>query len=417
MGCSCSNNNNLLLSKEKIKKTNLTKTESKQIENIKSNNIYKNFRFKIEYKENEDELINNNIKNLLLYTTSYNPTGNLFICIDKTYKNLLESYTFRDTPLGITLIYEKGVKINDYINKDKFFVLINSDIEIYVLLDGHGPFGDIIAQKVQDKVFSYFIKEENQNLKDNYEKIFNSLYEEMQNFLITNDKYNYESEYDCILSGTSLTIIIKKDNFLYCSNIGNVSCFIYYVDQNIPSRFNIDILTINDSRLEINLTENNIFDLKSFIGKKLSLVEAKIKHIYKNYNYGDEIRRIYEYGGELRKIADEKKQRIFVKGEYYPGVINSRSLGDRLANCIGVISNPHCNKYKLKHNINYKLFLYTDGIGNNIKQYDIINIIRNQAQMNIFNGVKKIIDEAHIFFEGQNYSPDMTIIIKELKID
>ena len=417
MGCSCSNNNNLLLSKNKIKKTNLTKSESKKNENIKTNNIYKNFKFKIDYKENEEELINNNIKNLLLYTTSYNPTGNLFVCIDKTYKNLLESYTFRDTPLGITLIYEKGVKINDYINKDKFCVLINSDFEIYILLDGHGPFGDIIAQKVQDKVFSYFIKEENQDLKDNYEKIFNSLYEEIQNFLITNDKYNYENEYDCILSGTSLTIIIKKDNFLYCSNIGNVSCFIYYVDQNIPSRFTIDILTINDSRLELDLTEKNIFDLKSFIGKKLSLIEAKIKHIYKNYNYEDEIRRIYEYGGELRKIADEKKQRIFVKGEYYPGVINSRSLGDRLANCIGVISTPHCNKYKLKHNINYKLFLYTDGIGNNIKQYDIINIIRNQAQMNIFNGVKKIIDEAHTFFEGQNYSPDMTIIIKELKID
>ena len=417
MGCSCSNNNNLLLSKNKIKKTNLTKSESKKNENIKTNNIYKNFKFKIDYKENEEQLINNNIKNLLLYTTSYNPTGNLFVCIDKTYKNLLESYTFRDTPLGITLIYEKGVKINDYINKDKFCVLINSDFEIYILLDGHGPFGDIIAQKVQDKVFSYFIKEENQDLKDNYEKIFNSLYEEIQNFLITNDKYNYENEYDCILSGTSLTIIIKKDNFLYCSNIGNVSCFIYYVDQNIPSRFTIDILTINDSRLELDLTEKNIFDLKSFIGKKLSLIEAKIKHIYKNYNYEDEIRRIYEYGGELRKIADEKKQRIFVKGEYYPGVINSRSLGDRLANCIGVISTPHCNKYKLKHNINYKLFLYTDGIGNNIKQYDIINIIRNQAQMNIFNGVKKIIDEAHTFFEGQNYSPDMTIIIKELKID
>ena len=417
MGCGCSNNNNLLLSETKIKKNNLIKTGSKNNENVKSNNIYKNFKFKIDFKENEDELLNNNIKNILLYTTSYNPSGNLFIYLDNAYKNIVETYSFRDTALGLTLIYEKGMKINDYINKDKFFVLINDDFEIYILLDGHGPFGDIIAQKVQDKVFSYFIKEENQDLKDNYEKIFNSLYEEIQNFLVSNDKYNNDNEYDCILSGTSLTIIIKKDNFLYCSNVGNVTCFLYFVDQNIPSRFNIDILTINDSNLELNLTEHNIYDLKSFIGKKLSLYEAKIKHVYKNYNYGDEIRRIYEFGGELRKIADEKKQRIFVKGEYYPGVINSRSLGDRIANCIGVISKPHCNKYKLKHNINYKLFLYTDGIGNNVKKYDIVNIIRNQAQMNIFNGIKKIIDEAHTYFDNQNYSPDMTIIIKEFKID
>jgi hypothetical protein len=37
--------------------------------------------------------------------------------------------------------------------------------------------------------------------------------------------------------------------------------------------------------------------------------------------------------------------------------------------------------------------------------------------MNIFNGIKKIIDEAHTYFDNQNYSPDMTIIIKEFKID
>ena len=244
MGCGCSNNNNLLLSETKIKKNNLIKTGSKNNENVKSNNIYKNFKFKIDFKENEDELLNNNIKNILLYTTSYNPSGNLFIYLDNAYKNIVETYSFRDTALGLTLIYEKGMKINDYINKDKFFVLINDDFEIYILLDGHGPFGDIIAQKVQDKVFSYFIKEENQDLKDNYEKIFNSLYEEIQNFLVSNDKYNNDNEYDCILSGTSLTIIIKKDNFLYCSNVGNVTCFLYFVDQNIPSRFNIDILTI-----------------------------------------------------------------------------------------------------------------------------------------------------------------------------
>ncbi len=41
----------------------------------------------------------------------------------------------------------------EMLNQDKFFILIDGNIEIYCLIDGHGPYGNIIAQYCQDLIF------------------------------------------------------------------------------------------------------------------------------------------------------------------------------------------------------------------------------------------------------------------------
>jgi hypothetical protein len=53
-------------------------------------------------------------------------------------------------------------------------------------------------------------------------------------------------------------------------------------------------------------------------------------------NIEEEVRRIYECGGEIRKLAGEEQSRIFVKGKYFPGLINTISLGDQIGTNIGI---------------------------------------------------------------------------------
>jgi len=369
-------------------------------ENNILNNIYLNYQFEFIPIEESNQNIHYN--NIILYTAKYNPNGSTFIYCDKSKHFESETTEFRETQNKLSLYYSKGVKSSIFLNQDKFFILIDGSFEIYCLIDGHGPFGDIIAQIVQDKIFQYFTKKENKKLKNNYEQIFKNLYNDLQEYLIKNDEDNrIENNYDSILSGASITIIINQEKQLYCSNIGNVTSFIFHVDKKNPSQLGIDILTIDDSDLQNskNHMMNTYYDMYNIHGY---------------YDIEEERRRIYENGGEIRTIAEEPKQRIFVKGQYYPGVINTRSIGDRIANCIGVSNKPHISKRELdSKNINY-LVMYSDGIGISCGPEDIVNIIRGRVD-NPHSSIYSVVDQAQNFFADVNYLPDMTFIMKVIE--
>ena len=379
MGCGSSNafNNELSIPENKDKKEENEKKEKEKENEVINNksetinpppnlilsdnlsNIYVDYQFN--FNPTDQNLPNNNI---LLYTSKYNPNGNSFILCDKSkhYETIMTE--FRETPNKLSLYYSKGSKSSIFINQDKFFLLIDGIFQIYCLIDGHGPFGDIIAQIIQDKIFQY------------------------------------ENDYDSILSGVSITIIINQDKKLYCSNIGNVTAFLFHVDKKNPSLQGIDILTIDDSDLQNSKNHLNTY--------------YDMYNIHGNYDIIEERRRIYENGGEIRTIAEEPKQRIFVKGQYYPGVINTRSIGDRIANCIGVISKPHISERDLDSKcINY-LVMYSDGIGISIDPEDIVNIIRGRVD-NPHSSIYSVVEQAHNFFADVNYLPDMTFIMKVLE--
>jgi hypothetical protein len=92
---------------------------------------------------------NNN--NLLVFTTISN-YKNDFVALDEGYKDHNCANTFKAEAQGVTIGYSKGYKL-DVCNQDKFFVLLDGAVEIFCLIDGHGPYGNIVAQIVQDKFF------------------------------------------------------------------------------------------------------------------------------------------------------------------------------------------------------------------------------------------------------------------------
>lgn len=91
----------------------------------------------------------------------------------------------------------------------------------------------------------------------------------------------------------------------------------------------------------------------------------------------EEISRIYENGGEIRLLEGEEMPRIFVRGKYFPGLVNSRSLGDQVGSYIGVTSEPYVRQVKLSEGKNYFLLLLTDGVTNYLTNEKIKTIIEN----------------------------------------
>lgn len=103
-------------------------------------NIYSLFQFKNSCFKNE---------NLLIFSYQ-DSSNNEFIVLDNEYNEALKYNNFKGNGVGIG--YSKGNKVDYYI-QDKFFVLLDGTLQAFCIIDGHGPYGNIVAQIIQDKIF------------------------------------------------------------------------------------------------------------------------------------------------------------------------------------------------------------------------------------------------------------------------
>jgi hypothetical protein len=326
--------------------------------------------------------------NLLMFTSIKN-FNNDFTVIEGEKKEISSSNTFKLQ--GVAVGYYKGYKL-DVHNQDKFFILVDGNVSIYCLIDGHGPYGEIVAQMAQDYIFKettniVFQPEFDQD----YEKIITNIFENTHEVILKKEGQTYIDDYDAYLSGCAVTLVIRKDNYIYCANVGNVLALLFYAERIFSYKFKTKELTLNDSSFKAestlsqfnnpesilkvlhsnisstnvipngnhinvntmtsgsfvstNMNNNKLMTQPTFLNDNPQDKEHLTSSVHKNFDINEELRRIYECGGEIRKLAGEEKSRIFVKGKYFPGLINTRSLGDQIGNSIGVLQTPHICKY------------------------------------------------------------------------
>lgn len=410
MGCSSSNTlkNNSENNIENPQKENQNENneETNSLKNLlKKPNLYTSFNF------NKSLLSNSN---LLLYTTYLN-TGNEFLSIVENSKEKTEKLSFKSSNHSIAIGYKKGYKL-EFVNQDKFFVLLNGAIDAYCIIDGHGPFGNKVAQTCQDILFEYLLNLDQNSFESDYEKSLNEIFEKINRKIINREEKTY-GNYDPFLSGVAVTLLIRIKTMIFCANVGNVLATIFHTDKLMPSKFNITELTFNDSNFSEDLLNNNNMVLNNNNNKMdVKDNETEVESLINPNEINLEIRRIYEHGGEMRKLLGESKSRIFVKGKYFPGLINTRSLGDQIGKGIGILSLPHITTYKLNKGISYYLLMCSDGINNVFPIIKLVNIIQENEQL-LLESIKNIMADSKAMYRAHSYTPDMTIIIKEIKIE
>ena len=123
-------------------------------------------------------------------------------------------------------------------------------------------------------------------------------------FSIINKELKKES-FDISFSGSTLLLIFQINHHIICANTGDSRCI---------------IITSHNSKYPY------------------SYEQLSIDH--KPFN-SSEKKRIEHLGGEIHKCKEENGPlRIWVKGEDFPGLAVSRSIGDSVAKEIGVIYEP-----------------------------------------------------------------------------
>ena len=304
---------------------------------------------------------------------------------------------------------EEGGKLKEN-NQDISIILNNvyniENYNIYGIMDGHGSNGHLASNFVKEKIEEYFNDKKiyknkklikvgssiNLNNSDKiYEKLIHNNYEIIRNFYKKVNDELYNTKFDVHFSGTTCVLVFKLDKKIICSNVGDSRAIL--VKKN------------ND------LVNNDINDIKyEFI---------ELSHDHKP-NIKEEKERIEKLGGEVAQEYIEGKEeegptgpfRVWCKGNDYPGIAISRSLGDKIAELIGVISDPDIVEFDIDKNCKY-IIMGSDGLFDYLSNNDIMSIakpflIKNNPDKACIEVVEKA---AKLFEEKEERIDDITINI------
>ena len=237
------------------------------------------------------------------------------------------------------------------INQDSYVLEKNINgvvnYNIFGVLDGHGVNGHFASQYVTryiiDRIKNHSLLKNLDTPKDIYKKLTSNNFQILTNIYIDADTQIRKQKFNVEMSGTTAVLVIQLDEHIICANTGDSRAILVYSDSK-------------------ELNNSKIFHL-SYDAKPDNPLEKK---------------RIYENGGVVEVILDEKDEpigpaRIWMKGQTYPGLAISRTIGDIDAKKIGVIPHPQIIEYTITSQTKY-IILCSDGIWEFITNEEVMKI-------------------------------------------
>ena len=245
---------------------------------------------------------------------------------------------------------EEGPKINQDSILEILNINNNNNFSIFGVFDGHGNEGHLISQFIVKTMKNILLNDEklkqiSKNTNEIYSYLTENNYEFIRDFisksenLLFND-YEEESKY----SGTTCNLVIIIGKKVICANIGDSRAFM-----------------VKNHKTIIELSSDQKPDNPS------------------------EKERIESKGGEIRQYIENNEpigpMRVFKKNENYPGIAMARSIGDKLADLIGVISEPEIKEFDIDINCKY-IICGSDGIFEFLTNEKIAHIINKYYKKN-----------------------------------
>ena len=251
------------------------------------------------------------------------------------------------------------------INQDTYVLEKNVNgvlnFNIFGVLDGHGVNGHFASQFVSRYIISRIKNHSSikylDTPKEIYKKLIENKYSIIGNIFCDADVQITKEKFNCEMSGTTCVLVIQLEEHLICANTGDSRAILIYDQSNSE-----------------NLRDTKIYPLSYDCKPDLP----------------NEKKRIEECGGSVAQMYDEDEGgpcgpfRVWIKGEEYPGIAISRTIGDLDAKKVGVIPNPQIIEYTVSSETKY-ILICSDGIWEFINSEEAMKIankyyLRNDAK-------------------------------------
>ena len=234
------------------------------------------------------------------------------------------------------------------------------NFNIFGVLDGHGVNGHLASQFAKrymlSRIKNHPLIKNLDNPKEIYKKLTENRYKIIASIFVDADNQITKEKFNCEMSGTTCNLVIQLEEHIICANTGDSRSILVYDETN------------NNN----NLTKiyNLSYDCKPELPSEKKRIEA--------------------CGGMVLQDIDEDDNlpcgpfRVWIKGERYPGLAVSRSIGDLDAKKVGVIPNPQIIEYSLNFQSKY-MIICSDGIWEYISNEEAMEIankyyLRNDAK-------------------------------------
>ena len=272
------------------------------------------------------------------------------------------------------------------VNQDSYFVLDNMfnfrDVNIFSVLDGHGVNGHLVSRFVTKYFTSFFnnnkkIVASNDSedsicyrfKKNNYDILKKAFRHAERNI-------NKHTDIDANFSGTTCVMVLQVGEKIICANVG-------------------------DSRAIIVKGNNYMITPLSIDQKPTDPEESK---------------RIIASGGEISQFEEDGEKsgpyRVWKKGEEYPGIAMSRSIGDFVASSLGVIPEPIFIEDKVDKDTKF-IVIASDGVWEFLDNQAVTDIVLPFYKKNDPNGAcRALIKESTDWWNKEDIVvDDITVII------
>ena len=270
------------------------------------------------------------------------------------------------------------------VNQDSFLVLQNEynlkDFNIFAVMDGHGVNGHLVSRFVTKYFTSFFKKNKKMNSSNaNEDQIFYRLKKNDHDVLKRAFRHaerdiEKTSDIDANFSGTTCVMVFQIGNRILCGNVGDSRAIMVKGDKAIP--------------LSIDQKPND----------------------------PEESKRIKENGGEISQYEEDGEKsgpfRVWQKGEVYPGIAMSRSIGDFIATKLGVIPEPKFIDEKIDKDTKF-IVVASDGIWEFLDNDTVKNMVKPFYEKNDPSGAcKELIKRATEFWNQEDVVvDDITVIV------
>jgi serine/threonine protein phosphatase PrpC len=268
------------------------------------------------------------------------------------------------------------------VNQDSYLVIQDlyklGDFNIFGVLDGHGMNGHLVSQFVVKYFNSYLKKNKKLNILENLDDVYAAL--KKNNYEIIRKAFNKaeseisKSEIDANFSGTTCVLLFQIGEKLLTANVGDSRAIIVKGKEAIP--------------LSIDQKPND---------------ENEMKRIIKN-------------GGEVSQYEEDGFAsgpfRVWKKGQMYPGIAMSRSIGDLLASTLGVIPEPEVREEKLDDKTKF-IVICSDGVWEFLDNKAVKDLVMPFYEKNDPEGAcKKLINESTKWWNDEDVVvDDITVIV------
>nr|DAD37841.1 TPA_asm: hypothetical protein HUJ06_008482 [Nelumbo nucifera] len=235
-------------------------------------------------------------------------------------------------------------------NQDSFCIKTqvqgNPNLHFFGVFDGHGQFGARCSNFVRDRLIE--ILSVDPSLTEDPVKAYNSA------FLATNSELN-DSEIDDSMSGTTAITVLVSGDKLFVANVGD-------------SRAIIAVKSGNRVLAEDLSHDQTPFRRDEY--ERVKLCGARVLSVDQVEGLKDPD--IQTWGDEESEGSDPP--RLWVQNAMYPGTAFTRSVGDSIAEKIGVIAVPEVTTVQLTPNHLF-FVIASDGVFEFLSSQAVVNMI------------------------------------------